>query len=211
MGRQGASELGVACLAVLGLVACEVDDRYLGRAPQIVFHDAGRDGEGGGAGEGNPVRTWNFDDGTEDWEPEAGIEQRFSRDDVAGNDDSGSLNLTHTLVAGSDAFELGGTAMCLPVEGDKLYRFSAKTFVPKDQGPGGSGIIMSFFNAPDCEGLQLELVNWASDKTDTWLNAERLSRAPEGTKSVFLRLVVTKVWRLTRFEVVFDDVELSEF
>jgi hypothetical protein len=199
----------LACLGLVGVVACAVDDRPLHRRPQIYFGDAGA--EGGEGGQGNPVRTWTFDDGTQDWSPEAGIEQRFGSDDAAGDKRSGSLLLTHTLVAGSDEYELGGTMQCLPVTGDTVYRLSAKTFVPKDQGPGGSGFIMAYFNADDCQGLQLDLLNYASDKTGVWSRAQKTRLAPAGTKSVLLRLVVTKVWRLPSFDVAFDDVVLSEF
>ena len=204
------SALALAAAVVVPSAGCTVDERRL--SPITVTYSFGASGAGGaddGGSDfaaGGDAEVWSFDTDTDGFTAESGIQQSFSHEDAAGYGRSGSLDIVATLQRNSDDFWLGGTSQCVPVVEDRTYDLELQIYIPHDQGAGSGGFVLEVFNAPDCEGLLLDLTNLLTADTGSWQRATQTRKTPLGSKSASMRLVVDKPYRATKFEVLFDNV-----
>lgn len=231
---QNSSSVVAACAGALLLTACPLDERGLGPPIEVTwtFHPAageGGEGGGGGASEGgqtssnagsppgvppDPVAprrsNWAFDQGAEGWEAEPDSAQRWIHEDAFDDSSSGSLSLVNTVEGDGYEFWMTGTSRCVAVRPDTDYVLSVDLFIPRDQVTGAAGFGIEFFNAPDCQGLLLDLTGALTAITGGWETLEKPRRTPAGVKSALLRLVVTKVEKNPPFEARFDNVHFAE-
>jgi len=207
----------LACLGAALLVRCAVDDRPLRAQPvSALGHGqgaaSGSDGEpGGGAPNGGAdgrIR-WSFDEDEEGFQPEDDISQEWSTEDGREDTHSGSLLLAALKTSESREFWTAGASVCTPIEAKTEYVLTVETYIESGQGEGAGGLSVEIYNAPDCQGLLLDLHNYLNGSTGVWVIAK--SRLPTPAKAVSARVrpVVSKALREPAFRVRFDNILLD--
>jgi hypothetical protein len=203
--------VAVAYVGASLLVGCPLDERNLGSREPLDAAGAG----GGAAGEG-PVELgetlgrWPFDDGTDGWQPELGVEQSFSEDDAAKVNDSGSLEVVNTITGDGSEVATAGTSRCFPVREGLTYHVSLSVYLPPNEPIAGAGFALEFFNAHDCHGLLRGSASVIVPGNGTWQRLEKAAPAPAEAESVLFRLVVNKVYKKPSLLARFDDVRFAE-
>jgi hypothetical protein len=193
------------------LAGCSLDDRSL-RGPST----PGTAGEGGGeagAGPSEPGTTlerWPFDDGTDGWHAEMGVEQRFSNKDASDARDSGSLEIVNTISGQGDEVATAGTSHCLAVREGHTYHVSFAVYLDPNQPIAGAGFALEFFNAEACHGLLRGLSSHVLPSNGDWQRLEKSPVAPDEAESVLFRLVVNKLYKNPSALARFDDVRFAE-
>jgi hypothetical protein len=153
---------------------------------------------------------WPFDDDTDGWQAELGVEQRFSEDDATEESDSGSLELINTLAGDGDEVVTAGASYCLPVSEGVSYHVSLVVYLPTDQTIAGAGFALEFFNAPDCHGLLRGSSSRIAPASGAWQRLHKSAPAPSEAESVLFRLVVNKLEKHPSLLARFDDVRFAE-
>jgi hypothetical protein len=200
------------------LVRCMVDDRELGAAPPPL-ETSGAGGTDamlgvitagqGGVDASGVVTSWRFDHDVSGWQAEDGVDQSWSNVDASRNANSGSLLVSNAVPGQGTDFRMAGTSVCMPVEGGVDYDVAAEIYIDPGQKTGGGGLDVEFFNAPDCEGLLLDLTDFLTATTGKWQLGEKQPTAPQLAKSALFRLVATKLETDPPFAVRFDDVHFE--
>ncbi len=203
--------IAVAYAGASLLAGCALDERSLSGAGA-----QGTAGEGGGdAGEGPPepgttLNRWPFDDGTDGWLAELGVEQSHSDEDASNARDSGSLEIVNTVTGHGDDISTAGTSHCLPVREGVTYHVSLAVYLDPEQPIAGAGFALEFFNAEACHGLLRGLSSHIQPSNGAWQRLEKSPVAPTEAESVLLRLVVNKLYKNPSTLARFDDVRFAE-
>jgi hypothetical protein len=214
---DGWSRVAGFCAAASLLVGCPLDERSLSPSGTGGSGNAGSAGTGsagtgsGAAGEvGSTLARWPFDDGTDGWQAELGVEQRFSEDDATEESDSGSLEVVNTLAGEGDEVATAGTSYCLAVSEGVSYHVSLAVYLPPNQTIAGAGFALEFLNAPDCHGLLRGSASLIVPASGSWQRLEKSAPAPSEAKSVLFRMVVNKVQKHPSLLARFDNVRFAE-
>ncbi|HTQ04031.1 MAG TPA: hypothetical protein VMI54_09245 [Polyangiaceae bacterium] len=203
----------------LVLAGCPVDERALGERAGPLAESAGGaagddfpqgfDASGqGGADAAGVIGSWGFAHDTSGWQAESDVDQSFSTLDADGSAQSGSLLLTNTGIGTGNQYHARGSSVCLSVAGGVTYDMFAKIRIDRGQNTGSAGFVVEFFNAPDCEGLMLNLTSYATATTERWVLAKKTEKAPDATQSAQFRLIASKLEADPPFSARFDDVTL---
>jgi hypothetical protein len=206
------SRVAVACAGATLLAGCPLDERRLGG----VSGGGGTAGTGGGAGGDGPVEVgktlgrWSFDDGTDGWQAELGVIQRFSEDDAGKASNSGSLEVVNTLAGEGSEVATAGTSHCFPVREGLTYHVSLDVYLPADASIAGAGFALEFFNAHYCHGLLRGSASAIVPSNGSWQRIERSAPAPTEAESVLFRLIVNKVYKNPSLLARFDNVRFAE-
>lgn len=141
------------------------------------------------------------------WTAEKNFTQRWDSRNARAGQASGAISVTSSEVSQSDGLTLGGSAQCLVAEGDKKYVFGARAFIPAGQGGGSAALNVMFFAKDDCADILITgKTTSAVTETNVWRAVEGTFVAPTATRSMLVRLVTVKPYKLPSFEALFDDV-----
>lgn len=183
-----------------------------GGAPPAVVETSGQGGAPVDAPQATTDATaWSFDSDAElgAWQPEDGIEQSFGTDDADGSGDSGSLVVTAESVANDSDFVSNATSVCVPVEPAATYDVAVKVEIDTGQSPGSGGFDVEFLDGTGCDGALLDLADFLTATTGSWVPGEKTPVAPAGAHSALFRLVASKRASDPAFSVRFDDVRFE--
>jgi hypothetical protein len=97
-------------------------------------------------------------------------------------------------------------AQCLEVEGGTQLEVAGNVFIEPDQGDGLATLAVWSFESDDCSGARLDAFELAHSQTGIWLAVSGAPTTPAATRSLLVRLGVTKSVRAASFEVLFDNV-----
>ena len=207
----------LACLGAILLVRCALDERSLQSPPvsELGRGQGASSGTGGDAESGAPnggadgrIR-WSFDEDAEGFQPENGIAQTWSDKDGHDDSHSGSLLLAALTTSDSRDFWTAGASTCTPIEARTDYVLTVETYIESGQGEGVGGLSIEIYNAPDCQGLLLDLRNYSNGSTGVWVIAKTRLPTPAKAVSARVRPVVSKLLRDPAFRVRFDNILLD--
>jgi hypothetical protein len=182
---------------------------------------AGPDFGAGGCGDldGNDVQDCDetlidnasFDSDTSAWEVDTIAAQTWDARNARPAQQSGSISVSNAQALVGDGVIIGGAGQCRPTVGDARYVVAARTLIPGGQGQGGAGLLVFFYGAEDCADYSLgslgpELVT----TTDRWLAVEGTVKAPQGARSMRVKLVASKPFAQAKLQALFDDVLVRE-
>ncbi len=166
-------------------------------------------GEGGAAGASSGAHCWTFDDGSDGWKAEPGIEPTFSTDDVNGDPNSGSLTLEMVGVGSGDTLETAGVYQCFSVPYAKEFSLDVSMLVPSQAVVGGASVELDLVNVPGCQGIVLWSGQFADPKPLSWQRIRKKGEVPRGTRSALFKLRVDKFPDEPVFTARFDQVRLA--
>ncbi|HYQ14415.1 MAG TPA: hypothetical protein VEQ58_01615 [Polyangiaceae bacterium] len=156
------------------------------------------------------VANSRFDADAAHWDAEASLLQKWTKPNVT--DSSGALSVTNIITAAGLGGNIAvGSRQCVVAWTGQSFDVGAKIFIKGGQGSGEAGVNLLFFANDDCDGTFIEgkTVGNVSD-VDAWRTVEDVVAVPAASRSMFVRLMVVKPLAQTSFEVLFDDVLVSE-
>lgn len=158
------------------------------------------------------VQNSRFDSAATSWAAEGSIEQAWVTTNAKPGVSSGSLSLRNTtFIAGSMVTSGIGSRQCLVAWGDDTYELAARVFIKPAQGSGSAAIDLVFYGSDGCDGTILGGKTATSvQAVDAWTTARGQVKLPAGTRSVWVRLVVSKPLAQSSFEALFDDVLVTK-
>jgi hypothetical protein len=151
-----------------------------------------------------------FDTSASSWANEGAsvLTETWKQEDARGNAGSGSLLLANTNVIANGTGTTGVAAyQCITAWTGDSFEVGARVRVASGQGEGEAGVNLMFFGGDACAGQLLGGENVAfTSKTDQWSVVKNTSQIPAGTRSMRVRLMVSKPFSQASFEAQFDDV-----
>ena len=158
------------------------------------------------------------------WEAPVEIEQqvafRWDISDASNNRGSGSMAVNNSLGGPTDGAASMGARQCIEAASKATYFVAADVLLPgaaeQEWWEGGledarAGLSVFFYIEPNCEGpSRMSLETDFVSAPDAWTTVRGMQTAPEGTKSMAVRLVVRKPFRQTSLFALFDNVLVRE-
>ncbi len=153
-----------------------------------------------------------FNESASGWQAEPTVSQQWDTRNARRDQQSGALAVTNTTVdAHAVGVIVGGSGQCQAALGNVEYQVAARALVPGGQGEGSAGVNVWFFGADDCADYLLSSVGPAPvTQTDAWLLVQGKVKAPPATRSMLVRLVVSKPYPQASLAALFDDVLVRE-
>ena len=155
------------------------------------------------------LKNSRFDENTSGWEPETYLHQNWDPRDGRGDGDSGALLVSNTnaIDSGAVGLTMVGSRQCLDVLRLRTYKIAAQLFIPSGQGDGHAGVNVFLYADPGCTGTFLHAYTPGFvSVADTWHVVTGEIETSPGTRSMLVRLVVSKPFALPEFEALFDNV-----
>ena len=142
------------------------------------------------------------------WANEANATKAWQDTDADARTKSGSLAVKNINVVSIDGLTMAGAKQCVKVTGGTTYELYAKTFVSSGQaGAPAGGFNINFFAAADCSGDVLTgKTSNLPDATDSWSVLHAEAQAFSNARSMLVRLVAVKEFKVDPVTVLFDDV-----
>lgn len=110
-----------------------------------------------------------------------------------------------TTVAEQDGSVMLGARQCFPASGGTVYHYAVEISVPDEEGMRAAFQVITYDN-PACTGAVLDTVNSSYIEGAHWNLTELTYLTPSKAKSMALRLVSIKPFRLDPVPVLFDSI-----
>lgn len=153
---------------------------------------------------------------TSNWKAEdATVTMAWATEDAADHEHSGSLSVLNSLYGAADGVASRAAAQCLPTQPGRAYGFGLDVFVPEGQGEGlngadyqaSAGLSVIFYTSLHCDEFTLaSATSELLEDSGHWAHLEGRAVAPQGAKSMLIRLVTFKNFQEYSFEARFDNV-----
>jgi hypothetical protein len=178
-----------------------------GNGPELVEGCVDLDGNGVGDCKETLLQNADFKSDVENWLVGASPQITWSELNPALDVPSGSAAVSFVSEASDEDGVIGAAAaQCLRVEGDAKLELAGNAFIGPDQGEGLATISAWSFETDDCSGARLDAFDLAHSQTGLWLTLRGEPTLPPATRSLLVRLGVTKAVRAATFQVLFDNV-----
>jgi hypothetical protein len=150
-----------------------------------------------------------FDSAATGWQPEGSLQQAWTTTNARPTSGSGSLSLVNaSYIAGSPVVGGQGSDQCLVAWGDDTYELGARMLIKEPQLNVSAAVDLVFYGNDGCQGTVLGGKTAArTDVAGSWQAARGTVKIPAGTRSVNVRLTISKPLGLqASVEALFDDV-----
>lgn len=150
-----------------------------------------------------------FDSAVTGWQPEGSLQQAWATTNARPTTGSGSLSLVNgSYIAGSAVVAGQGSDQCLLAWGDDTYELGARMLIKGTQASVSAAVDLVFYGSDGCQGSVLGGKTAArTDVVGSWQAARGIVKIPAGTRSVNVRLTISKPLGLqASVEALFDDV-----
>jgi hypothetical protein len=167
----------------------------------------GTTGTGGSPSTSNALTNGTFDSSTTGWTAGFGATASRSAQDVAGNPQSGSLDVA---ITGSAVLITNAAAwQCLSVTAGATETVQASVLIPGQDGSEGLAALW-FYGSADCSGANLSAFQTGMSVTNGWQTMKGSIQVPSGALSMAVRLTVYKPLGQTTAEALFDNVSVTK-
>ncbi len=150
-----------------------------------------------------------FDSAVTGWQPEGSLQQAWATANARPTMGSGSLSLVNaSYIAGSPVVAGQGSDQCLVAWGDDTYELGARMMIKETQVNVSAAVDLVFYGNDGCQGTVLGGKTAArTNVVGSWQAARGTVKIPAGTRSVNVRLTISKPLALqASVEALFDDV-----
>lgn len=150
-----------------------------------------------------------FDSAVTGWQPEGSLQQAWATTNARPTTGSGSLSLVNgSYIAGSAVVAGQGSDQCLLAWGDDTYELGARMLIKETQASVSAAVDLVFYGSDGCQGTVLGGKTAArTEVVGSWQAARGIVKIPAGTRSVNVRLTISKPLGLqASVEALFDDV-----
>ncbi|HVU01054.1 MAG TPA: hypothetical protein VHE30_04850 [Polyangiaceae bacterium] len=158
--------------------------------------------------QGTLVQNSTFADES-NWTAEPDVTQTWSTKDSTNTSGSGSLSVKNTVYIDVSGTGLAGSTQCIDVSADTTYLVGANVYIAPGQGAGSAAISTWVYDVPGCTGRSsLTGLSVLAGAVDAWTPTLGAIHTTFDAKSMLVRLVAVKPYKLNAFEVLFDDVRV---
>jgi hypothetical protein len=154
------------------------------------------------------VKNPGFDLDAAGWSGEGGALISWTIGDANKPGSPGCISLIQSTMADAAGTSTGAAQQCVAAAGGQSYRLHAQALLNRPLDSGGSTAVgLAFYSSVDCSGDPLSSHNAPpASFSNLWLPLSDAVTAPPGSRSVAVRLLVSKVTRLPALQVLFDNV-----
>lgn len=149
-----------------------------------------------------------FDADASHWVASPNLTQAWDARDARGKAGSGSILITNqTPIAGVDAWVMAGSDQCIPVSELTKYQLGVRVLIADGQGAGSAGLNLYAFTGDACNEIFLSgLPSAVTLARGSWTAVSAEIDTPLGSRSVLVRLAVSKPFNQDKLSALFDDV-----
>ena len=153
-----------------------------------------------------------FDSAATGWEPEPLLRQAWSPTDARGAPGSGSLSVSNVnVIPGLGGSIALGSRQCVAAWMGQTFTVAARTLIKSGQGSGQASLNLAIYAGDDCGGDFIEGKTIGQVyELDRWRTIAGEVTLPAAARSMYVRLLAIKPLSQDSFEVLFDDVVVSE-
>jgi len=156
----------------------------------------------------------DFESDVGDWTPDMDTSLEWDEHDAwgpAGRSGSALVSSIGVIDANSDNSVLRAAGQCLPAGSMQLVTAYANAYVESGQDPTGRAqIVIFFFDGEDCTGAFTNSFTTpqplGTDGVETWLELKAGSVTTLATKSMRVKLSLSRAYKAESFRARFDNV-----
>jgi hypothetical protein len=153
-----------------------------------------------------------FDSAITAWEAEPLLEQKWAPTNALGGNASGALSASNQKVVADGGGNIAlASRQCISAWMGQSFDVGAKAFIKAGQGSGKAMLNLAIYAGDHCDGdfIEAQTIGTAY-QVDAWQNIEGHVTMPPAARSMYVRLMSVKPMTQASFEVLFDDVRVSE-